>query len=50
MVDKTSPSITPSKDGSWTKITFKPDLEKFGMESLDDDIIALMKRRYGMPL
>ena len=33
------------KGENWTKITFKPDLAKFGMTELDDDIIALMTRR-----
>lgn len=29
----------------WLQITFKPDLARFGMEVLDDDIIDLMRRR-----
>lgn len=29
----------------FTKITFSPDLTKFKMESLDDDIVSLMSRR-----
>ena len=29
----------------FTKVTFSPDLSKFKMESLDDDIVALMSRR-----
>ncbi|KAJ8686672.1 hypothetical protein QAD02_022466 [Eretmocerus hayati] len=29
----------------FTKVTFSPDLAKFKMEKLDDDIIALMSRR-----
>ena len=33
------------KGEDWTKITFTPDLAKFGMTELDDDIIALMTRR-----
>lgn len=28
-----------------TKVTFKPDLRRFGMTHLDDDIIALLKKR-----
>ena len=35
----------PGTQENWTKITFFPDLEKFGMTELDDDIIALMTRR-----
>jgi DNA topoisomerase-2 len=40
--------VAKIKDGNtedWTKITFTPDLKKFGMDSLDDDIVALMTRR-----
>lgn len=41
------PVITESKKKSedWTRITFCPDLKRFGMTSLDDDIIALMTKR-----
>jgi DNA topoisomerase-2 len=39
------PKITPSNKKSYTKITFKPDLERFGMTHLDDDIISLMTKR-----
>jgi hypothetical protein len=38
------PEIKPSKQ-DWTKITWAPDLAKFGMEAMDDDIVALMERR-----
>ena len=39
--------VTPllSSDSEFTKITFRPDLEKFKMKELDDDIISLMARR-----
>ncbi|KAL2939910.1 DNA topoisomerase 2 [Bienertia sinuspersici] len=30
---------------NWTKVTFKPDLEKFNMDHLEDDVVALMKKR-----
>ena len=30
----------------YTKITFSPDLAKFHMEKLDDDIVALLSRRF----
>lgn len=30
---------------NWTCITFKPDLPKFGMASLEDDAVALMRKR-----
>lgn len=42
--------ILENKKGEeWTKITFKPDLERFGMNAIDDDTNALlMKRVYDM--
>jgi DNA topoisomerase-2 len=42
--------ITENKKGEeWTKITFTPDLQRFGMTSIDDDTNALlMKRVYDM--
>ena len=33
------------KKGDYTKITFKPDLEKFNMTHLDDDTVGLLSRR-----
>jgi DNA topoisomerase-2 len=46
MTCKKKPSIKKSKKTKdWTKITFKPDFLKFGMEGFDDDIVSLMKRR-----
>lgn len=46
MSERSEPKITSSsvKD-EYTKIIFKPDLEKFGMIGIDDDIEALMKKR-----
>ena len=38
-------AITPSSGDDFTKVTFKPDLAKFKMTELDDDIIHLMMRR-----
>lgn len=32
-------------DSDFTKVTFSPDLAKFKMRELDDDIISLMARR-----
>lgn len=29
----------------YTKITFKPDLKRFGMDSIDEDAISLLKKR-----
>eukprot|EP01117_Protostelium_nocturnum_P020001 TRINITY_DN881_c0_g1_i5.p1 TRINITY_DN881_c0_g1~~TRINITY_DN881_c0_g1_i5.p1 ORF type:complete len:1491 (+),score=500.80 TRINITY_DN881_c0_g1_i5:112-4584(+) len=45
MGSRGKPSVTSVKVKSYTKISFKPDLKRFGMESLDDDIIALMTKR-----
>lgn len=40
------PKITSYKKGpSYTKVSFKPDLQRFGMESLDNDIVGVMRRR-----
>ena len=33
------------KSSSFTKITFRPDLKRFKMTKLDDDIVALMTKR-----
>ncbi|KAL5543375.1 hypothetical protein UlMin_007159 [Ulmus minor] len=46
MGKRTDPAITKCKDGdNWTKVTFKPDLEKFKMTHLEEDVVALMKKR-----
>ncbi|XP_062109756.1 DNA topoisomerase 2-like [Humulus lupulus] len=46
MGKKTDPMITKCKESdNWTKVTFKPDLAKFNMTHLEDDIVALMKKR-----
>jgi DNA topoisomerase-2 len=47
MTRSDEPKITPTKDRkeNWTRVTFKPDLKRFGMQVLEDDMIALMKRR-----
>ncbi|KAK8864520.1 hypothetical protein IAR55_001770 [Kwoniella newhampshirensis] len=44
------PKITENKKGDeWTRITFMPDLERFGMTGIDGDTNALlMKRVYDM--
>lgn len=40
------PKITSYKKGpSYTKVTFKPDLTRFGMKELDNDILGVMRRR-----
>jgi len=38
--------ITENKKGEeWTKITFTPDLQRFGMTGIDDDTNALLMKR-----
>ena len=37
--------IESCKDEDYTQITFKPDFSKFGMDGMDDDFEALVKRR-----
>lgn len=40
------PKITSYKKGpSYTKVSFKPDLKRFGMETLDNDTVGVMRRR-----
>lgn len=34
-----------SKKEEYTRVSFKPDLKRFGMESIDDDTVALLKKR-----
>ena len=41
---KREPEIENGRE-EYTRITFSPDLKRFGMDSLDDDIVALMKKR-----
>ena len=46
MGKKSEPVITKCKEGeNWTKVSFKPDLAKFNMTHLEDDAVALMKKR-----
>ncbi|KAL2817993.1 DNA topoisomerase, partial [Aspergillus cavernicola] len=42
-VDK--PKITAAKGDDYTKVSFKPDYARFGMEGMDDDFEAILKRR-----
>ena len=35
------PVIKPNKDEDFTSITFYPDLEKFGMNCLEDDVCTI---------
>lgn len=45
MTKTSEPSIKDFFAEDFTKITFYPDLEKFKMDRLDDDIVSLMSRR-----
>jgi len=46
MSEKTKPKLTKCSTAKpYTMIKFKPDLAKFGMTELEDDIIALMEKR-----
>uniref|UniRef100_A0A0B7A7H4 DNA topoisomerase 2 n=1 Tax=Arion vulgaris TaxID=1028688 RepID=A0A0B7A7H4_9EUPU len=40
-----APTITDSKETDFTSVTFYPDLEKFKMDKLNDDVVALFTRR-----
>eukprot|EP01069_Polyplicarium_translucidae_P008401 Polyplicarium_translucidae@DN3221_c0_g1_i2.p1 len=45
MSQKTEPKITDFDGSDFVKVTFKPDLKRFGMDSLDDDTVALLTKR-----
>jgi len=45
MQSKQKPSLSAHQGGSFTKVTFWPDLPRFSMKKLDKDILAIMKRR-----
>ena len=46
MGKRSEPIITKCKEAeNWTKVTFKPDLAKFSMTHLEEDVVALMKKR-----
>jgi len=45
MTTKTEPAITAYSGPDYTCITFKPDLPRFGMAGLDDDIVDLLSKR-----
>ena len=42
---KHPPEITKSSAKPYTQIDFSPDLERFGIDKIDDDTIQLMKKR-----
>lgn len=45
MSDASEPIITSGSSSEFTKVTFQPDLKRFGMSELTDDTIAIMMRR-----
>ncbi|VDN37847.1 unnamed protein product, partial [Gongylonema pulchrum] len=45
MTKDKDPSVTKASGEDFTRVIFKPDLAKFRMSELDDDIVALMSRR-----
>uniref|UniRef100_A0A1I8ERD3 DNA topoisomerase 2 n=1 Tax=Wuchereria bancrofti TaxID=6293 RepID=A0A1I8ERD3_WUCBA len=45
MTKDKDPFVSKSSGEDFTRITFKPDLAKFRMTELDDDIISLISRR-----
>ncbi|KAG9150672.1 hypothetical protein Leryth_008141 [Lithospermum erythrorhizon] len=46
MGKKSEPIIETCKaTENWTKVTFKPDLSKFSMTHLENDVVALMQKR-----
>ncbi|XP_031273762.1 DNA topoisomerase 2 [Pistacia vera] len=46
MGKKGEPTIAKCKENdNWTKVSFKPDLAKFSMTHLEDDVVSLMKKR-----
>ena len=45
MLKASAPKIKEFFGEDYTKISFKPDLAKFSMTTLDDDIVALFSRR-----
>tara|TARA_B100000963_G_scaffold346874_1_gene352600 strand:- start:1295 stop:5023 length:3729 start_codon:yes stop_codon:yes gene_type:complete len=46
MNDKTKPKITTvTKANPYTKITWLPDYERFGMKGMSDDVVSVIKKR-----
>ncbi|PBL01342.1 type II DNA topoisomerase [Armillaria gallica] len=40
------PKITKNSKGEeWTRVSFRPDLARFGMDSIDEDTAALLRKR-----
>lgn len=45
MGKRSEPEITKFSGPDYTSITFKPDLDRFKMDIMDDDIVALLSKR-----
>ena len=45
MSEKDKPKITKCSTKPYTEISFVPDLKRFGIKDLNDDIISLMKKK-----
>lgn len=46
MTEREEPTIEGKcKEDSYTQIKFEPDLQRFGMSALDDEIVNLMRKR-----
>lgn len=45
MLDKSKPKVTKNSSKSYTKITFLPDYEKFGMKNIENDTVSLINKR-----
>ena len=46
MGKKSEPQVTFCLQGvNWTRVAFKPDLAKFNMTHLDDDVAALTRKK-----
>merc|ERR1719191_2070344 len=45
MSKKNKPKLTAYSGNEYTRVTFYPDLARFGMTALDDDIVGLFMKR-----
>lgn len=45
MEKRDKPKVTKNSGKSYTKVTFSPDYQKFGMKGLDDDVVSLICKR-----
>ncbi len=45
MEKRDKPKVTKNSGKSYTKVTFLPDYQKFGMKGLDDDTVSLICKR-----